>query len=584
MTSSSQARIWKVFPPLPPQVQNEFEIFPKYLSQILYNRGIADRASAEEYLEASASLGDPFLLLDMEKTVDRLLKAIDDQEAIAVYGDYDVDGVTATALMVVALQRMNAKVLRFIPNRFEDGYGLNNESITILADSGVRVILTVDCGIRSFCEADHARKLGVDLIISDHHHPKKELPDAFAVICPKREADPYPYKELAGVGLAFKIVQAMRLKRPMDFLDLVALGTVADVVPLTGENRVLVRRGIQQIRFGKRVGIKALAGAAGKEYSRISANDIGYILGPRLNAAGRMDSAIKSYDLLVTESIDKAGLLAQELDNQNIERQKATRVAQELAKTNIGEDYNGNLITAFYKVPIQEDPDGQNGGFLIGEEVYPGIVGLVAAKLTEYFYRPSIVGVVEGEFVRASCRSIPEFHITNALDQCADLLERHGGHAMAAGFTVHRDQFSELITRLSSIADDELGGKGIRQTIKVDLEMDIKEIHPAIYHELEKLQPTGMGNSAASFVIRGAKILRMELMGKERPQTHLRIWIDGCPINPAVAFHQAQWFQTWRESKPKFDILFSIEINRFFEKETQQINIRDMRVSDPSEP
>lgn len=581
--SSSQQKNWWIYPVIPTEIDSQLQVYPRYIRQILYNRGITDVESASNYLNASFPTHDPFLLLDMEKSVERLLLAIDRREGIVVYGDYDVDGVSATALMVQVLQKLDANVYRFIPNRFDEGYGLNNESISMLGDSGAKVILTVDCGIRSPREAEHARKHGIDLIISDHHHPKDDLPKAYAIVCPKREGDPYPYKDLAGVGLAYKIAQALFMRRSAgdwtadDFLDLVALGTVADIVPLTGENRTLVRRGINQIRMGNRIGIKALAGAAAKEVNRITATDIGFILGPRLNAAGRMDSALKAYDLLVTDDLAKAGLLAQELDNQNNERQKATRAAQDCAKDSIGEDAKLNLIPAFFKVPSDEEPDVSVSGCLPGEDIYPGIVGLVAAKLTEFFYRPAIAGVVEKDLCRASCRSIPEFHITEALDECSDLLVRHGGHSMAAGFTVKIENLSALIQKLSEIADRQLGQQELMQMVKVDCEVPVSEITPGIYTDLESLQPTGMSNPSAAFIARNVKFSDMKMMGKEL--THLRGVIEGSPINQAVAFNQAQWYNVWKDTKSRFDIVYSIEINRYFEKETQQINIRDMRPS-----
>lgn len=582
--TSSQPKNWWIYPEIPADVDLQLQDYPKYLRQILYNRGITSAEAAQEYLHASSPQHDPFLLLDMEKAVLRLLQAVDQKEWIVIYGDYDVDGVSATALMVQVLQKYNANVLRFIPNRFDEGYGLNCDAITMLADSEAKVILTVDCGIRSPREAAHAKTLGIDLIISDHHHPKDELPNAFAIVCPKREGDPYPYKDLAGVGLAYKIAQALFEKRPIgdwsadDWLDLVALGTVADIVPLTDENRSLVRKGINQIRMGTRIGINALAGAAAKDVTRITASDIGFILGPRLNAAGRMDSALKAYELLVTDSNSTAGLLAQELDNQNNERQKATRTAQDNAKENIPDAERMNLISAFFKVPSEIEPDVRVNGYLPGEDIYPGIVGLVAAKLTEHFYRPSVAGVVEKEFCRASCRSIPEFHITAALDECSDLLVRHGGHAMAAGFTVCLEKLPELVQRLNAIADRELGCQELRQVIKADCEIPVTEITPGIYRDLELLQPTGMNNPSASFMSRNVRFMDMKVMGKEG--THLRGTIDGSMINQAVAFNQAQWFDVWKETNTRFDILYSIEINRYFEKETQQINIREMRLAE----
>jgi len=524
-----------------------------------------DLEHAEAYLSAKDPMYDPFLLMGMESTVNRLLMAIDNKEKIAVYGDYDVDGVTATALMVQVLQRLSANVDRHIPNRFEEGYGLNNQSIDRLAEQGVKVILTVDCGIRSPREAEFAREKGIDLIISDHHFPQDLLPNAYAIICPKQAGDVYPFKELAGVGLAYKIAQALFSTRKVgdwtadDWLDMVALGTVSDLVPLVDENRALVKKGLQLIRYGHRVGIRALCGAAGKDLSRITATDIGFALGPRLNAAGRMESALKAYDLLVTDKIDEAGLLAQELDNQNSNRQNSTRLAQEKVEESLAGIELTNLIAAF------------------DEEFNPGIVGLVASKLVDHYYRPSIVGSIEGDYIKASCRSISEFHITSALDECADLLLRHGGHSMAAGFTIHKEKKEEFIRRLSVIADRDLEGLDLKPTLKIDIELSKEELTPRIYPELEKMQPTGMGNPGVILALKNVDITDVSIIGKER--NHMRFMVPQAQVSQAIAFNQAQWYNDWALRRIKFDLAFTIEINSYNGKETQQIHIKDMKPS-----
>lgn len=563
--NSTIAKNWWTYPVIPGDVNKRLESYPRFLRQVLYNRGIMDLEHAEAYLSAKDPLYDPFLLLGMDSTVKRLLMAIDNKEKIAVYGDYDVDGVTATALMVQVLQRLSANVDRHIPNRFEEGYGLNNQSIDRLAEQGVKVILTVDCGIRSPREAEFAREKGIDLIISDHHFPQDLLPNAYAIICPKQAGDTYPFKELAGVGLAYKIAQALFSARQVgdwsadDWLDMVALGTVSDLVPLVDENRALVKKGLQLIRYGHRLGIRALCGASGKDLSRITATDIGFALGPRLNAAGRMESALKAYDLLVTEKVDEAGLIAQELDNQNSNRQNSTRAAQEKVEESLAGMELTNLIAAF------------------DEEFNPGIVGLVASKLVDHFYRPSIVGSIEGDFIKASCRSISEFHITRALDECADLLIRHGGHSMAAGFTVHKDLRDQLIERLSRIADRDLEGLDLRPTLKIDIELTKDEMTPGIYPELEKLQPTGMGNPGVILALKNTEIADVNIIGKEK--NHLRFIVPGAQVSQAIAFNQAQWYNDWVFRRIRFDLAFTIEINSFNGKETQQIHIKDMKPS-----
>jgi single-stranded-DNA-specific exonuclease len=563
-----QPKKWWIYPRIPAEVDENLKAFPAYMRQLLFNRDCPDETSATQYLNASAPLGDPFLLLDMEKAVDRLLKAVDGREPVIVYGDYDVDGVSATALMVQVLRVLRADVSAYIPNRFDEGYGLNSDALQDLAARGVKVVLTVDCGIRSVQEALLASELGIDLIISDHHFPKGEVPPAYAVVCPKQEGDDYPYKEMAGVGLAFKIAQGLFARRAIsgysaeDWLDLVALGTVADVVPLTGENRVLVRRGLNLLRQGKRIGLQALIRISGRDPARISAGDIGYILGPRLNAAGRIDSAMQAYDLLMSESAEDSALLAQKLDNQNTQRQHITKEARKKAEDEIGLEPQTNLIASF-------------------DAMYnSGIVGLVATGLVDTYYRPALVGSVEEEFTRASCRSIREFHITRALDECADLLVRHGGHAMAAGFTVRNENISLLLERLGQIANRELDGKELRKTVEADMEWPIERIRDISLKELDKLQPTGMENRDAVFVSRNVEVVRPKAIGADK--IHLKFaCLAGDYMVDAVAWRQADWL---RLLPGKFDLVYAIEENDYMGSRTLQLNVKDMQPSEGSCP
>lgn len=566
MSELNQSKRWEIYPRIEKEVAEALGAYPPFFRQILFNRGIRTYEAGLDYLSPEGVLGDPFALTDMRKAVNRLIQAINSGEVIIVYGDYDVDGVTATVMMVEVLKSLGGQVEPYIPNRFDEGYGLNEEAIQMLAmEKNAKVILTVDCGIRSPREAITAIGLGIDLIISDHHYPKGDLPKAHAVICQKRENDEYPYKDLAGVGVAFKIAQGLftgldkNPRKADNWLDLVALGTVADIVPLTGENRAMVKKGLTQIRCGQRVGLNALIGVAGRSIEKITAMDIGFALGPRLNAAGRMESALQAYELLVAQSIPEAGRLAQILDNQNSERQKATLAAQEKAQQEVTDPEGLFLITAF-------DPGYSSG-----------IVGLVASKLVEKFHRPAIVGEVLEESIRASCRSIAGFHITRALDECADLLVRHGGHEMAAGFTVTRENQEQLKTRLAEIATRELKGQDLRPVLKADLEIDISHIKKGYYEMLDQLQPTGMGNPAPVFISRGVKVDRMQVIGKEG--AHISFYVQGAEINRAIAFNQAHWYQTWYESRPRFDILYSIDVNHYNGMDTQQLNIRDMKTS-----
>lgn len=566
MPDRNHTKRWETYPKIDGAAEAALSDYPQFFRQLLYNRGICTAEDARKYLSYDGELADPFLLLDLESAVDRLISAFDNGEKVVVYGDYDVDGVTATVMMVEVMQRLGGIVEPYIPNRFEEGYGLNDEAIHVLARKhGASIILTVDCGIRSPREAITAKNLGVDLIISDHHFPKGDLPAGYAVICPKQENDPYPYKDLAGVGVAYKIAQGLFIKKGMDvrkadeWLDLVALGTVADMLPLTGENRLMVARGLNYLKQGNRVGLNALIGVSGRDVRQVTATDIGFMLGPRLNAAGRMESALQAYDLLISKSSVEAVKAAQILDNQNSERQKATLVAQEKAQLSVTNLESTYIITAF------------------DSEYSSGIVGLVASRLVEKFHRPAIVGERLEETIRASCRSINGFHITKALDECADLLVRHGGHEMAAGFTVRLENEEKLTARLQEIAARELGAKDLRPMLKADLEIELCRFKPEYYGMIDQLQPTGMGNPAPLFISRGVIVERMQVMGKE--SSHLSFSVQGSPINRAVAFNQAGWYQTWYEEKPRFDIAYTIDVNHYNGMATLQLNIKDMKIS-----
>ncbi|HZU86182.1 MAG TPA: single-stranded-DNA-specific exonuclease RecJ, partial [Anaerolineaceae bacterium] len=460
---------WQVAPKLPTEMAEKLAGYPAITQQLLYNRGIHTAEDAQIFLQASGSLHDPFLMLEMEKAAARLVTAVEQGQPLAVYGDYDVDGVTATALLVQVLQKMGADARAYIPNRFDEGYGLNIEALESLYADGIRLVITVDCGIRSPKEAARCREIGLDLIITDHHEPlDKEIPSAYAVICPKQEGDTYPDKNLAGVGLAFKLAEAVLKLRPTpgvqvtDWLDLVAVGTVADVVPLRGENRALVRAGMRILRRGERQGLRSLLGAAGVESpARLSARDIGFTIGPRLNAAGRLESALAAFDLLMEEEAQQAGLLAQKLDDQNRARQEMTMRMVQDAETMMVDEGAGS------------GPDDRMLLFAARPDFNMGVVGLVAARLTDAYYRPAVVGAQGEEFTRASCRSIPEFHITHALDECTDLMVRHGGHAMAAGFTIRNELLPELSRRLKAIAERELGQQELCPILRGDIELSL---------------------------------------------------------------------------------------------------------------
>jgi len=507
MTQTHTKR-WLIPPVITLEAETALRAFPPVLRQILFNRGYATDAEARAFLKAEPNFStDPFQMTDMRTAVERILNALAQNEPIAIYGDYDVDGVTSTALLVDILNALGADVRGYIPNRFDEGYGLNNDALSQLKEDGVKLVITVDCGIRSPDEALHARAIGLDLIITDHHHPSEDpLPPAIAVINPKQPGDVYPDKDLAGVGIAYKLAEALLIDQGSEnsvqltrLLDLVALGTVADLAPLVGENRFLVRRGLRQMRETTRQGLFSLAGVADLNLAKVNASDIGFRLGPRLNAAGRLDEALAAYELLTTPNVFKAGQLSQQLDVQNRERQRITHemqsVAEELA---LADEKDAFLL------------------FAADESFNPGVVGLAASRLTETYYRPAIVAHIDTDTTRGSCRSIPEFHITDALDKCADILVRHGGHAAAAGFTVENDKLDELVSRLKDIAKEKLDGQDLRPTLTADAEVPLTEVRPDLLNALKYLEPTGYGNPDAVFVSREVKVRHSRTVGTDR--------------------------------------------------------------------
>lgn len=558
---------WLIASPITPQAGENLAAHPPILRQVLFNRGYATQAEAAAFLEAQPGFDtDPRQMTGIQASVERIRKAVADGEAIAIYGDYDVDGVTATALLVQAIQAIGGNVQPYIPNRFDEGYGLNPEALDALKAQSVGLVISVDCGIRSPDEAAHARTLGLDLIITDHHHPSGELPPALAIINPKQPGDAYPDKDLAGVGVAYKLAEALFLddtpqaaerERFLEgLLDLVALGTVADLAPLTGENRTLVRRGLEQMRSTRRQGLFSLANVASLNLSNVNAIDIGFILGPRLNAAGRLESALAAYELLTTADIQRAGELALQLDRQNRERQALTRQIHEQAEVLArAEEPNAPLLFAVH-------PDFNSG-----------VVGLAASRLVETYYRPAVVGQVSEENTRCSCRSIPELHITDALDECADLLVRHGGHAAAAGFTVRNENLETLKTRLMAIAGRTLAGLDLRPTLTADAEAPLTDMRPELLKHLAKLQPTGYGNPEAVFVSRGVQVKSSRPVGADA--RHLKMTVsDGRITFDAIGFRLGHLHGNL---PPRVDLMYTFEKNEYNGRISLQLNLKDVK-------
>lgn len=566
-------KIWNFAPEASPEQLAAFDGLPPAVAQVLINRGHADPATALSWLRAADWHSGGFASYPrrapIEAAAERLRRAIADHELIIVYGDFDADGVSSTALMVQTLRALGADVDYYIPDRIDEGYGVNPESLRNLAeDDRAKVIVTVDCGIRSVDEVALGESLGLSMIVTDHHSVGELHPAAYALINPKLDDADYSEPMLAGVGVAFRLAEvlldgAMTELQAEDLLDLVAIGTVADLAPLSSaENRALVSAGLKVLQSARRPGVRALLQVSGIAPNEVNAGSIAFGLGPRINAAGRLAHARQAYQLLITGDDAEAARLAADLQSLNVERQRLTREAQDLVHAKLAAD--GLLEAPFI---FAGDP-----GF--GE----GIVGLVAGRLTEEFYRPSAV-LHEGETEsRASCRSIPGFHITDALDQCRDLLVRHGGHAQAAGFTVRNEHVPELRARLTAIAAEQLAGIDLRPALKIDRVLEPHEITLRLADELTLLEPAGQDNSSPLFAALNLRVADVQTVGKDGQ--HLRFllkadWTEQ-PFN-AIGFRMGGNGAYRPKSGERVDAAFQMEANTWRGETRLQMRLEDLR-------
>ena len=570
-----QTKRWRLMPRIPPSAQNRLREFHPVMAQVLYNRGYTDAAEARRFLRGEMPDINPFQMPDMSKAVARIREAIRKQEPIAVYGDFDTDGVTSTALMVQTLRALGAYVEPYIPHRVEDGYGLNLSALMQMAQDGFRVVVTVDCGIRAVQQVRDGITVGLDIIVTDHHSIGPELPAAYAIVNPKRQDSKYPEDMLAGVGVAYRLAEALlraaeRAGEPVaglsstDLLDLVAIGTVADLAPLDRlENRALVLQGLDVINTARRPGVYALLDVAGLRPGRIKAENIGYALGPRLNAAGRIESAITAYELLITDDYNRAMNLAKELNELNMRRQFETREAEAKAR---------ELALQY----MQDDDISLI--FAADESFLPGVVGLVAGRLVDEFYRPAVVVEKGGNGEsHGSCRSIPEFNIVHALDQCADLLIRHGGHAQAAGFTVRNENLDALRERLMALAADALRGEDLRPALAVDAEVPIDWLTMDLAGELMCLEPTGHHNPSPLLMTRGIPVLDSRQVGRDNAHLKLTLGEPGFRLD-AIVFRRGALASDLTRGV-RVDLVYHLEINDWNGRRRVQLNVKDIRPS-----
>ncbi len=547
----------------------ELDVHP-IVARLLVLRGFAAADEASDFLNPSLDqLHDPFLLTDLQAGVDRLLAAIARGERIAVHGDYDVDGITSTVILRRMIEMLHGDVVHFIPERLRDGYGLQPEAIELLHGRGVRVVVTVDCGIRSRAAGQRARELGIDLVITDHHEPERELPPALAVINPRRHDCSYPDKDLAGVGVAFKMVHGLcvksdRLRWLPGFLKLAAIGTVADVVPLRGENRVIARLGLEQLTRGPHTaGLQALLDVTGLTAKKIGSYEVGFVLAPRVNAAGRMNTPDLATRLLLAAQPGMTGearRLAERLDAENAKRREE--------EAEVFRDARGR---------IARDPTiaAQNALVVWADGWHRGVIGIVASKLVDEFHRPVVVVSVDGETAHGSGRSIRGFDLLGGLEHCADLFDRFGGHRQAAGLTLPAARLPELRTRLADYANARLAPHDLVPHLAIDARLQLADINARLLEGLDALEPFGIGNRRPVFHAGAVEVVDGPRVVKNR---HISMTVrQGRARFRGMAWRAADRQEFVRARSAALDLAFSLTENTFRGNTFIELSVADVK-------
>jgi single-stranded-DNA-specific exonuclease len=554
---------WNLLPPVPDQQLVDNSGLSPLIVQLLYNRGISKPEELQSFLTSDRSLsGNPSLLPDMHRAVARVYQALLSGENIGIYGDFDADGITATVALVQGLSTLGGKAVPYIPHRQTEGHGLTTAVLKSLYQQGISLVITVDCGITDVLEVKRAMKMGLDIIITDHHNPLSETPEAIAVIDPKLAGSAYPFSQLAGVGVAFKLLQALLQslgkEEQIDMvMDMVTIGTIADMSPLVGENRYLIKEGLKLMNAKPRLGIKELMNQTGINSGSLDAEKISWIIAPCLNAAGRLADGLTGYNLLMTESSQEAQELAIWLAQKNEERQRLTSTTLASAKEQVIAQGLPPLLIA-------------------GDKDYPmGITGLVSSRLTEEFYRPSIVIHTGEKISHASCRSIPEFNIISALNQFSHLFSRYGGHSQAAGFTLPTRNLPKLQEELSQLVAEQLSGVELLPHLNIDAQVTLPELGGDTYQTTQLLAPFGTGNPLPTFLSRRVEVLERRTMGNGGE--HLRLKLrQGGTIWDGVGFRLGSYLS---EVSSPLDIVYNLEVDRWGGKEQLRVNILDFAAS-----
>lgn len=551
---------------------------PDSLAEVFVKKELIDEISIDCFLNTPLrELNSPFNLKGMKPAVERIGAAVKKGEKICIYGDYDVDGVTSVSLLYLFLREIGANVIYYIPNRLEEGYGLNCEAMDEIASQGTKLIITVDCGINAIKEVGYAVSKGMDVIVTDHHQPAETLPPALAIINPLQPGDTYRFKELAGVGVAFKLVMGLRYHLREEghlgenapnikkYLDLVTLGTVADVVPIVGENRIFVKHGLELLsRKNTRPGISELKKITGLDGARIGTSQVGFALAPRINAVGRMGSSNKGLRLLITDDVEEAKDLARELDmenksRQNIEKEIITESYHMIEKDKLNEKYKGLV--------------------LYSEGWHQGVIGIVASRVVEKFHRPTIIITAENGVGKGSARSIPAFHLFEGLKMVENLLITFGGHKYAAGLKVEMDNISELRKKFNEAVDTSLTENDYIPELTIDAFLDTDDINTELMDWLEKMQPFGAGNKEPVFCMKNLrKHQPFSYVGKEK--THLKVFFEkNGRVFDCIGYNMKDSEKLLSDNEA-FDIAFAPVLNGWYGGKYIQFNLKDIRPAD----
>lgn len=531
------------------------------LAKILVNKGITEKEQIRKFLNPTRNdFYDPFLMPDMEKAVERILTAIEKNEKTIIYGDYDVDGITSITVLKSFLKERGLDVDYYIPNRLKEGYGLNKEAVKKIADDGYKLMITVDCGISCKEEIDYANELGIETIVTDHHEVGTDIPTAVAVVDAKRKDSNYPFRELAGVGVVFKLTQALSNKLKLEEkeylknLDIVCVGTISDIVPLVDENRVIAKLGLLLVEQTKNLGLKAILTLAG--YKKIDSSAISFGVAPRINACGRMGDAYKALELLLSKNLHEIDTLTKQLNAYNAKRQEIEKTIFEEAMEQIKEqelDKNRTIVVA-------------------GKDWHHGVIGIVSSKVTEQYFKPSILLSYEDDFAKGSGRSIPGFDLYNALQKCKNSISRYGGHAMAIGITLDKNKVKEFTEQFEKVAEEEKI-ENIMPVIPIDAKIELEQVNREMVKSLEQLEPYGEANKTPIFLIKNLRIDAIRTLSEGK---HLKLALrSNNTIIDAIGFNLGYMADDYIIGD-KIDVAGSLEINSYGGMDSLQINLRDI--------